>query len=192
MDSYACYRLHKVVWALILFIGLSVFSAMHQAKAVTVVWSLENASFDDGGSVSGSFSWDTELNAVLSWNFTVTGGNTANFSSPFTYSNTLSNHFGAYLPSVDFLYFADFTQDVRGFRIGLIDEDSLDIPVSMLALDPVFGTGSNGYLECFDCSPLRFGIEGAYLSAVPIPAAIWFFGTALVGLVGFSKLRKPA
>jgi len=30
------------------------------------------------------------------------------------------------------------------------------------------------------------------LSAVPIPPAIWLFGSALLGLVGFSKRRKSA
>jgi hypothetical protein len=28
--------------------------------------------------------------------------------------------------------------------------------------------------------------------AVPVPAAVWLFGTALIGLVGFSKRRKAA
>jgi len=30
------------------------------------------------------------------------------------------------------------------------------------------------------------------ISAVPLPAAVWLFGTALIGLVGFSKRRKSA
>ncbi len=30
------------------------------------------------------------------------------------------------------------------------------------------------------------------VSAVPVPAAVWLFGTALIGLVGFSKRRKVA
>ena len=30
------------------------------------------------------------------------------------------------------------------------------------------------------------------LSEVPVPAAVWLFGTALIGLVGFSKRRKAA
>ena len=30
------------------------------------------------------------------------------------------------------------------------------------------------------------------IPAVPVPAAVWLFGTALVGLVGFSKRRKAA
>jgi hypothetical protein len=33
-------------------------------------------------------------------------------------------------------------------------------------------------------------IRDAPLSTVPIPAAVWLFGTALIGLVGFSKRRK--
>ncbi len=30
------------------------------------------------------------------------------------------------------------------------------------------------------------------VSAVPVPAAVWLFGTALVGLIGFGKRRKAA
>jgi hypothetical protein len=33
-------------------------------------------------------------------------------------------------------------------------------------------------------------IAFAQISAVPVPAAVWLFGTALLGLVGFSKRRK--
>ena len=32
--------------------------------------------------------------------------------------------------------------------------------------------------------------EGALVSAVPVPAAVWLFGTALIGLVGFSKRKS--
>jgi len=35
-------------------------------------------------------------------------------------------------------------------------------------------------------------ITTSAVPAVPIPAAIWLFGTALIGLVGFSKRRKVA
>ena len=44
---------------------------------------------------------------------------------------------------------------------------------------------------------LRSGItldvgDIAYISSVPVPAAIWLFGTALIGLIGFSKRRNAA
>jgi hypothetical protein len=35
-----------------------------------------------------------------------------------------------------------------------------------------------------------YDIEVTGISAIPIPAAIWLFGTALIGLVGFSRRRK--
>jgi hypothetical protein len=37
-----------------------------------------------------------------------------------------------------------------------------------------------------------WGIDNMILSPVPVPAAVWLFGTALIGLVGFSKRRKAA
>ena len=42
--------------------------------------------------------------------------------------------------------------------------------------------------------PLGLQLQGLTYqpSAVPVPAAIWLFGTALIGLAGFSKRRKAA
>jgi hypothetical protein len=39
---------------------------------------------------------------------------------------------------------------------------------------------------------MEAGIDNYNVSAVPVPAAIWLFGTALIGLAGFSKRRKAA
>lgn len=188
-------RFRSEILMLFLFAALSVLGALSQAKAATVGWSLENAGFGDGGTISGSFNWDTDLNSLLSWNFTVAGGNTANFPSPFTFSNTLANNVGTYVGPANVLRFYDTTLSItqpREIRLGLLDPDSLDVGVAMLALDPVGATGSTGYVECFNCSPFRLGIDGAYLSVVPVPAAVWLFGTALIGLIGFGKRRKAA
>ena len=45
-------------------------------------------------------------------------------------------------------------------------------------------TGAGNY----NLDNLQF--NAAPLSTVPVPAAAWLFGTALIGLVGFSKRRK--
>ena len=37
---------------------------------------------------------------------------------------------------------------------------------------------------------IEAGIDNYIVSAVPIPAAVWLFATALIGLVGFSKRSK--
>ena len=53
--------------------------------------------------------------------------------------------------------------------------------ISVLSFQPAFGL----QIQSLSFSAVPF-------SAVPVPAAIWLFGTALVGLVGFSKRRKAA
>jgi len=37
-----------------------------------------------------------------------------------------------------------------------------------------------------------YALAALTVSAVPVPAAVWLFGTALAGLIGFSKRRKAA
>jgi hypothetical protein len=44
------------------------------------------------------------------------------------------------------------------------------------------GDGANGLVY----------VEYDIISAVPLPAAAWLFGTALIGLIGFSRRRKAA
>jgi hypothetical protein len=39
-------------------------------------------------------------------------------------------------------------------------------------------------------SEIAFDNVQLTVSAVPVPAAVWLFGTALVGLTGFAKRRK--
>jgi len=68
-------------------------------------------------------------------------------------------------------------------------------------------TGSNTFdllIAALDAGTLSVGVHvgsyadggseklGTSVSAVPVPAAIWLFGTGLLGLIGFSKHRKAA
>ena len=72
-------------------------------------------------------------------------------------------------------------EDIGGQIIGA----ALDLNVSWITdtLDYTIKAGPNGgemYLSAMTVSP------------VPVPAAVWLFGTALLGLVGFNKRRKTA
>jgi len=42
----------------------------------------------------------------------------------------------------------------------------------------------------FDFSPNVLQVTDAELVLAPVPEAVWLFGTALIGLVGFSKRKK--
>lgn len=58
-----------------------------------------------------------------------------------------------------------------------------------LALDVGFGIETSGDLLAFDF----FRLDGELAtSVIPVPAAVWLFGTALIGLVGFSRRKKAA
>jgi hypothetical protein len=61
--------------------------------------------------------------------------------------------------------------------------------------DTILVRSSGGGTSFFDGRPNIFALDGIELagvpSAVPVPTAVWLFGTALIGLFGFGK-RKPS
>jgi len=94
----------------------------------------------------------------------------------------------------------DFDQDLKDFQpndfvLGTFTFDTLSIGTSALDItvnalggefvfDPVLG---------FEiASALEADLQSGSISVVPVPAAIWLFGTALIGLVGISRQRNAA
>ena len=91
--------------------------------------------------------------------------------------------------------------EIQGISINLTDSTQTNLTDESLPLSfdlsawPAFnrtlaiysftnGTGSPtiGLIESIT--------PGAPVSSVPVPAAIWLFGTALLGFLGFSQRRK--
>ena len=54
------------------------------------------------------------------------------------------------------------------------------------------GLGWMGYISDFTGNNFDVYRLSHQVSAVPVPAAFWLFGTALIGLVGISRRRKAA
>ena len=86
--------------------------------------------------------------------------------------------------AVDYI---DPGETLSGFEIrttGLIPE----------LTSPPFLINQIGWIEARDLEDLRVDIFGpvSHAGVVPVPAAVWLFGTALVGLAGFGKRRKAA
>jgi hypothetical protein len=82
---------------------------------------------------------------------------------------------------------------------GGADADLLDLTglAGMLTTNgtEIFQDGSLilNYLNIEEIKGLVSGPESPESpSPIPVPAAVWLFGTALIGLVGFSKRRKAA
>lgn len=107
-------------------------------------------------------------------------------------------------------YDVEYSTDGAGWtNLFTIDRSDGEIPASpggMDTMSTVFGDAeyvpgidflavNAQYLRIFGVGPDQFYSVGelqAFGSVVPVPAAVWLFGTALAGLFGFSKRRKTA
>jgi hypothetical protein len=57
-----------------IFAFAACLAAVVPAKATPVDWFLQSVTFDDGGTASGSFTYDAALDGYSNWNITVTPG----------------------------------------------------------------------------------------------------------------------
>ncbi len=84
----------------------------------------------------------------------------------------------------------DFGMSDFLYRYGSTDwmtATTNNLGVVELALD-----GTSGMIEFMTSTPDKasnFYIRNAYISSVPVPAAVWLFGSGLIGLVGIARRR---
>ncbi len=87
-------------------------------------------------------------------------------------------------------------QNAEAVFAGLIAIDTLtDTPIplfSKILITNGSGWPANDNNEGVTLDDFIFGTPVAAPNPVPVPAAIWLFGTALIGLVGIRKRRKIA
>jgi hypothetical protein len=134
----------------------------------SVLWELNNFSFNDGATATGWFRWDEAQNKATSWNIATTAGTL----SAYTYLETNSKMYTTFAGDDITFYVGN-----RQFRIGIATADVLDTASAHLALTVhnAGQVGQNGFLECINCAPYREGRAGAFLSAdvtdVPEPSS---------------------
>jgi len=77
----------------------------------------------------------------------------------------------------------------QAFSIGTLTFDVVGEGTTLVSMidDPVFGGWSQP-----GTVPITVIYEGATVTAVPVPAAVWLFGSGLLGLVGISRRKKAA
>ena len=66
----------------------------------------------------------------------------------------------------------------------------LNVDGTWLSDSEVIDLGANSYTVIFDNGGSLVEIDVQVVSAVPIPAAAWLFGSGLLGLIGIAKRKK--
>ena len=164
----------------------------------SVVWTLNDFTFDDGATATGSFEWAPDTDEILSWEITMSnvfyGGNNDNKYSPSRYSSSgvRPYDYDSASDSSGRLTFYGYENRYMAYRFSFaVDPNLLDVESDRLALQVTQGPGfqSWNFLECVDGNLVcrrSADTTSAYLSsvsAVPEPEtyALMLAGLALVG-----------
>ena len=119
------------------------------------------------------FKQEYDISTLHFWNYTGEGFDVDNID--FTFFNASSTQVGTLS-----------IQPLLGSSPGIRAQDiNLAAPLNVEFVT-AFLTGSNGQV---DFQNIGFTAEVS-VPAVPVPAAVWLFGTALVGFIGVSRRRK--
>jgi hypothetical protein len=152
--------------------------------AAPVTWVISDAVFSDGGTLTGQFDYDADINTytniyIQSSAKTLPTGDgvntgTTSISGIYTAIDQFGNPVNASALSLEQLYFPEYT-----LEFALFFETALT------------GAGGNALLSgteaffgnCPSCDPgVTRSLIAGQVSAVPVPAAVWLFGSALAGL----------
>jgi hypothetical protein len=150
------------------------------AQAAPLVWTFDNAVFEDGGIATGSFVFDADTGSFSAVNVTTTAGTLA---SGATYTDRV---------------FGDATTaglvtgsgDLTGTPLlGLAFLPPLTNAGGFVALIDIFFPPASSFeavcddAACMTATFSRQFVDGALVaSPVPLPAAAWLFGAALGAL----------
>jgi len=127
-------------------------------------WRLDNVTFDDGGVAAGTIEFDFATSSVVSWEVTVSGGDTGTFA-PITYDpgNSTAIAFDTSAFDQDTI---QLTQNGSTRQLRITPTAPLDGTQGLVSV----GLGGLGFLggeECFNCSPFRLITGGSFIAAIP-------------------------
>ena len=158
--------------------------SLGSAQAATVSYTLDNIFLDATNQMTGTFEWTYDVGDFQN--------GTGLFSELFI---PLTSHTLADL-NVTF----DIGKSIEFTLIDNLDSDGVDI--SLVFVNPLTPTQSTLLnLDFFTGSKWALGGTGTnhvFISGgispvvVPVPAAVWLFGSGLLGLIGIARRKKAA
>jgi hypothetical protein len=187
-------RSERVRTAFALLLAILVLGASAKAGAATVTYTLNDITFDDGGTVTGFFSRDTSNlgSSISNFDVKVTAGSRLpafEFSSATTDGGIASLSLNLFDPTfpLSALFLAGSTAAGRHIELGLL-ADPLHPGINQLALDCLSMLCSADLTEA---GLIRFVTGGtvAVTSSIPEPSTLVFIApaVALLALLGFKR-----
>lgn len=168
-------------------VGMIVVMLGSTAHASTIQWTLENGTFSDGGTLSGTFGTDSATGNLLSYDLTSTAGS---IFGGFNYNSSDSYIYGNNPFSPNSFLIANNSPLLEPylnleFQNGLtyIGTDSL-----VTGYQPLYV--NSGSWECTtNCGPFRTVSSGYAISAVPEPETygMWLAGLGLIVLMAYRR-----
>lgn len=164
-----------------------------------LVWNLRDVHFEDGGSATGSFTYDASTGNILNWNIVATGLGADVFPTPIdiTFANVpgcndpdcdISQHFAVGTPLTDIFVFSHGSTPATSAFLSLITAAPLTNAPGTVALIP----GTPPELSSISCceNELQTNFLSGSLASVPEAASMWYLLAGIAALAGIQRARR--
>lgn len=166
-----------------IFLALALLITSSAAFAAPVEWTLNNVTFDDGNTLTGSFVYDPDTGIYSDVLMHASDLGQVGYSDtslpPFVVNNWVTS-----VSSTE-LYAETWHDPLGTFQLTLLFESALGNSGGTVN---ILSTSNEFYPVQYDNQ--RFVVSGT-VSAVPIPAAAWLMGSALLS-IGFARRQRTA
>ena len=164
--------MRNFIFVLLLLPGLSV--------AAPLTWTINNLTLSNGGTITGSFDYDAGTDVLSNINIVSTAYGD---SFAITDANVDSADFCPPEPfcGIDTVEFVVYPTSRLVRDIGFYLDAPLTNSGGVVSINTAFDVRHDNLTGDHDEINLQYPTT-ATLSAVPVPAAVWLFGSALAGL----------